>query len=362
MAEAPLRVLALTGHPVEAAGARHRVIQYLPGLRARGFRVDHHAFFDREAFAILYAPKHRLDKARALVEGTLKRAAWLSRGRSYDVILIHHWLHPFTFPPFDVALRRLGTPVVYDLDDAYYAPVGSLGDRLRDKGWTLRTMRTAHTVIAGSEHIRQFVRQHNPSVEVLPTAIDTDRFTPRDFERDRNPLPVIGWVGSHSTAEHLELVYPAILRLAKTHEFVFRVIGAGLEVPLPGVRAEWLPWKLEREVDNFRDLDIGLYPLKDSELARGKHGFKMFQYMTVGVPAVVSDFGANSGIVRHGENAFLASSSEAWHAALVQLLDDDALRRRVGGAGRSYVETECSVRSCSERLVTILRRAAGRAP
>ena len=36
----------------------------------------------------------------------------------FDVIWIHHWLHPFTFPPFDIALRALGVPVIYDFDIA----------------------------------------------------------------------------------------------------------------------------------------------------------------------------------------------------------------------------------------------------
>jgi len=297
-------------------------------------------------------------KLGTLAAGTARRAVQLASARHYDVILVHPWLHPITFPPFDLALRALGIPVVYDLDDAFYAPIGSAADRLRDRGWTVRLMRVAHTVIAGSERIRDFVRQHNSAVEVIPTAIDTDRFIPRDRERERNPLPVIGWVGSHSTAPYLEPLYPVIQRLAREYQFVFRVVGAGHKVPLPGVNVEWQPWTLEQEVEHFRDLDIGLYPLQDNELARGKHGFKLHQYMATGVPTVAAAIGLNPSIIRHGENAFLASNPDEWYSTLAALLRDEALRQRVGSAGRSFVETHASLRMCGTQLATILRRAA----
>lgn len=352
------RVLALTAHPIEAAGARYRIIQFIPGLRAQGFHVDHNSFFTSAEFGVLYQAGMRAKKLRAFVAGTARRAVQLANARHYDVILIHPWLHPITFPPFDVALRALGIPVVYDLDDAFYAPIGSVADRLRDPGWTVRLMRAAHTVVAGSERIRDFVRQHNSAVEVIPTAIDTERFIPRDRERERTPLPVIGWVGSHSTAPYLEPLYPVIQRLAREYQFVFRVVGAGNKVPLPGVNVEWEPWKLEQEVEHFRGLDIGLYPLQDNELSRGKHGFKLNQYMATGVPTVASAIGLNPSIIRHGENAFLASSPDEWYSALAALLRDEALRKRVGSAGRAFVEAHASLRVCGAKLTTILKRAA----
>src|SRR5262249_4606734 len=161
---------------------------------------------------------------RALVTGTLRRSVELMSARRYDVILVHIWIHPMTFPPFDAALRLLGVPLVYDFDDAYFS-VGSFADRLRDRGWATRMMRVAHTVITGSEYIRDMIRPHNSRVEILPTAIDTDRFAPRDFDKERNPRPVIGWVGSQPTTPYLESLYPVIQRLAQSHDFVFRVIG-----------------------------------------------------------------------------------------------------------------------------------------
>src|SRR5262249_55416206 len=157
------------------------------------------------------------------------------------------WLYPITFPVFDLALKATGVPMVYDLDDAYFAPMGSIGDRFRDREWTVRLMRMAHSVIVASDFIRDFALKHNPQVEVIPTAVDTSRFTPRDLTREANPKPVVGWVGSHSTVRYLEPLYPVFQALAKEHDFVLRIIGGTNEISIPGVQVESVPWTLERE-------------------------------------------------------------------------------------------------------------------
>ena len=352
------RILALTGHPVEAAGARHRILQFLPGLRERGFQIEHSSFFTSSDWEQLYAPNAGAHRALALLRGTGRRARQLLRARNFDLLWVHLWLHPITFPPFDAALRALNIPLVYDFDDAFYAPNGGFADRLRDRHWTTRMMRRAHTVVAGSDYIRDYVQQYSERVEVLPTAVDTDRFTPRDFDAERNPRPVIGWVGSHSTARYLDQLYPVLERLAQKHDFLLRIIGAGKEVSLSGVRAEWLPWRLENEVDNFRQLDIGLYPLQEDEFASGKHGFKMHQYMAVAVPTVASAVGVNPKIIQHGETAFLASNPDDWYTALDALLTNEPMRRRVGYASRNDVVAHASLRACLDRIDGILRSAA----
>jgi glycosyltransferase involved in cell wall biosynthesis len=357
--KAPLRVLVLTTHPIEGAGSRYRVLQYIPYLERLRCQVESDTFFDSDAFKILYTPGDWAAKATAIARGTLRRAAVLMRANQYDVVLNYLWLHPVTFPVYDWLLRSVKTPVVYDLDDPYYLPSGSRADLLRDREWTVRLMRRAHTVIAGSEPIQDFARRHNPRVELIPTVIDTERFRPRDFKSERNPRPVIGWVGSHSTARFLEPLLPVFQSLARDHDFVLRIVGAGKTISIPGVNVECEPWMLAREVDHFRQLDIGLYPLDASgQFAGTKLGFKLHQYMAVGIPAIASTFGLNRGLVRHGEDSFLASDPEEWRTTLSLLLRDEALRHRIGAAGREHVVQNYSLASAAERMVSILRASA----
>lgn len=352
----PLRVLALTTHPRQGPAPRYRVYQFVEPLRALGVEMDVRSFTRPEDYAALFQPGHRALKVRWLAEGTVRRARDLVDARHYDALLVQVWLHPMAFPPFDAALGMLNTPLVYDIDDAYFLPTGRGLDRLRGPEWLPRLMRRAHTIMAGSDFIADFCRRHNESVRIVHTAIDTDRFSPRP--PSVRPRPVVGWIGTHSTFEFVERLFPVFQELAKDHDFVLRLVGAGHGTKIPNVEVESIPWTLEHEVDYFRDLDIGLYPLFESVPAQAKFGFKLHQYMSVGVPAVVSNIGANPRLVRHGETAFLASTAEEWKQSLSELIRSPELRHRVGSAARASLSESLSLRATSRELAKVLRAAA----
>ena len=117
------------------------------------------------------------------------------------------------------------------------------------------------------------------------TVVDNNIFTPIEKAND---VPVLGWIGTHSTFSFLESLFPVLERLAKTHRFKLCIVGAGKKgIIVPGVDVEELDWKLERETSDFQSFDIGLYPITPSSSANeqwilGKSGFKAIQYMAVG--------------------------------------------------------------------------------
>ena len=52
---------------------------------------------------------------------------------------------------------------------------------------------------------------------------------------------------------------------------------------------------------------------------------------------MVSPVGVNPEIVRDGETGFLATSADDWEKSLQRLVEDEALRRAMGEAGRRRV-------------------------
>jgi glycosyltransferase involved in cell wall biosynthesis len=154
--------------------------------------------------------------------------------------------------------------------------------------------------------------------------------------------------------------------LAKTLQFRLKVVGAGREViSIPGVEIENVPWKLEREVEDFQSLDIGLYPidaaLYSEKWAAGKSGFKAIQYMAVGIPYVATPVGGSAEIGEVGTTHFFASTIDEWRDALNELIVDSDKRKWMGAAGRRHVVAHYGLSAQADKLAEALREAAERA-
>ncbi|MEW5957099.1 MAG: glycosyltransferase, partial [Chloroflexota bacterium] len=91
---------------------------------------------------------------------------------------------------------------------------------------------------------------------------------------------------------------------------------------------------------------------------RGKCGFKLLQYMGVGLPAVCSPVGVNCDIVQDGVNGYLAATGAEWVTKLSHLIEDVTLRRTMGQRGRATVEARYSVKVNAPRLLDVLHAAA----
>ena len=207
----------------------------------------------------------------------------------------------------------------------------------------------------GNAYLAEYARRYNANVTIVPTTIDVSRYSLE--AREPNDRPVIGWTGTHSTYQHLDLLTPVLAELATRHDFVLRVIGPA-DYRMEGVTVENRAWRSDSEVDDLRGIDIGVMPLPDDPWSRGKCGAKALQYMGLAIPTVCSPVGVNSEIVTHGENGLLAGGHEEWLVALSSLLECEAERRRLGLAGRETVETRYSAQVHAPRVAAILRAVA----
>ena len=102
---------------------------------------------------------------------------------------------------------------------------------------------------------------------------------------------------------------------------------------------------------------VGIMPLPDDEVSRGKCGLKALQCMATGRPVVASPVGANIQIVRDGENGFLASSTREWVDALSRLAVDRALCACLGKTARATVERSYSAEISAAKFARAVEQA-----
>jgi glycosyltransferase involved in cell wall biosynthesis len=353
------RLLVLTPNPTSAASTRFRLEQFFPHLRAAGIEPLLRPFLDEEGFGVLYRRGATVSKLRTAAEALAGRAADVVRAAGAAAVLIHREAALVGPPVLEWLLARIERrPIVFDLDDAVWVPYASptygafLSHLLKAPGKIRFTLGAARSIIAGNPYIADYARAYNRHVEVIPTVVDTDQFRPAPSSR---AVPVVGWIGTHSSLAYLRALVPALERLAARRTFRLRVVGATLDAPTLPV--DNVPWSLAREVENFQQLDVGLYPLVEDAWALGKSGFKAVQYMACGVPVVASPVGVTRDMIRDGDNGFLAADDDAWVERLSALLDDAALRRRLGEAGRADAVARWSMATHAPRFVELMRAA-----
>ena len=144
-------------------------------------------------------------------------------------------------------------------------------------------------------------------------------------------------------------------QLSKKYDFVLKIFGAGETINIPGVKVENYDWHLEKEVEYFQFIDIGIYPLIDTLWVRGKAGFKAIQYMAVGVPVVASLIGMNKEIIKDGVNGYLARTEKEWIEKISKLMEDSNLRKKIGLEGRKTVEEKFSVKANVHTYLDIIK-------
>lgn len=350
-----MKVLALTSYSRLGASSRVRIYQYLPFLEELGIDVEVKALFDDAYMLTRYQNPVRAKLGTA--SRFWQRLKDVLGSHRYDCVWLQRECFPWVPPWLEGWMARQDTPFIVDYDDAVFHRYDShrlwlvrslLGDKID------RIMRASSCVVAGNAYLQQRAVQAGASrTSLIPSVIDLTRYTPKEtFCRDG--VLTVGWIGTPVTAKFLRLIENSLREAAKVQKLRLLTIGSG-EISIEGVEVEYRDWTEQSEVDNIRDIDIGVMPLVDEKWERGKCGYKLIQYMACAVPVIASPVGVNEDIVEHGVTGWLADTDEEWLAAFQQAVVSVEALRTMGERGREKVEQQYCVQQTVHELARILR-------
>ena len=312
-----------------AAGDRFRTVQYYQALEAAGYDISdpHWSIKDDWSRYLKFAKKVDI--------------VWVARR-----MLSFYRLHQ---------LKKMNKNIVFDYDDALYMRSSrhegqvALSKKLKFN----QVIKGVKTVVAGNEFLANAARQHVPDekVFVLPTVVNSDWYAARSFEPDKEI--VIGWLGSHSTLNYLQQMYPA---LRKFHEigipWKMRVISDAFP-DWPDLPVEKITWTLDAEKAEVPNLDVGLNPLQDDDWCKGKCAIKAIQYMAGGAALAVSPVGVNNDLLAGGQFGWGPSTKDEWVLALKEAAENRQQTFDYGQAAREWALKNYSMESNVDKLIHI---------
>ena len=310
-----------------------------------------------------------------------------------DSLLVVQKAHFHAAAPFAMHRRgHLKRGYLYDCDD-YDIPLPNLFGRSFWNRWffgadtpeeiTKRITGESRACIAASHWLKDWLEQYSERVVYIPTGVDTERFTPEGRqppEQKPNGKITFLWNGivwgkpifdnvtmalrcfervcERVGKERVELL---IVGQGALWDEVLTEIAQGAEVP---VRYKWAvaPDKMP---DVLREADVGLLPVvtpKDDSLiewSAAKSPTKLFEYMASGLPVVGSGIGEVTHVISDGADGFLIDDEEAFVERMVQLVEEDGLRSRLGAAARKTIEERFALPVLGRQLGDFLKEFEG---
>lgn len=239
------------------------------------------------------------------------------------------------------------SPRILDVDDAIFTRRNGIAAR--------KLAQNVDHVICGNSYLANWFSQYNENISIIPTGVDTVRFSPIRKKTILSDKVIIVWSGSSSGYKFFEQsgLLNALNHLLKLGSLTLRIIS---DKPPPFLlsNTEFIQWSVENEVKYMNECDIGLMPLTDDEFARGKCSYKMLTYMSCALPVIVSPVGMNNDVLALGNLGFAAKNSEDWFDKINYLVNNYEERVFMGLVGRQVIEQNFSLLKVVEQIKSVI--------
>jgi glycosyltransferase involved in cell wall biosynthesis len=354
-----MKILFIVPYPIASAPSqRFRFEQYFEALKKEGIQYEVQSFIDEATWDILYKKGFVLKKIFGILKGFLRRKLLFFKLRQYHRVFIHREAAPIGPPIFELMLAKVfRKKIIYDFDDAIWLENVSESNKIVSKlKWYSKVssiIKWSEKISCGNDFLCGYAKMYNKNVVLNPTTIDM--FNLHNETKNQNSDKfVIGWTGTHSTIKYLEPIVPVIEQLEMQFDFDFLVISN--RKPDWNLKSlKYLDWQKETEVADLLKMNIGLMPIPDDDWAKGKCGFKALQYMSLGIPALVSPVAVNKEIVDNGINGYWCNSNEEWKTAITTLIQDADLRVKMGVAAKEKIKNHYSVESNTVNFLNLFK-------
>lgn len=354
------KILFLLLYPLNSApNQRFRAELFFPELEKANITFDINCFMDVNTWNTLYKPGLGIRKGLNIFRAYLKRLYFiLFKLGKYEFVFIPREAAPLGPPVFEWIIAKIfRKKIIYDFDDAIWISnkKQSFIIRLIKCHWKVRKIcNWSYKVVCGNAYLGSFSKPYNIQTYIIPTCVDTIAKHNRLKDQQIGEKIVIGWTGSHSTMPYLDMFMPIFKKLILKYP-VELVIISNKTSQYQDNNIRHILWTEGNEVEDLLEINIGIMPLTNDAWSEGKCGFKLIQYLAVGIPVLASPVGVNKIIVEQGKNGFLCVTENEWYEYAVKLIESEELRRKMGIAGRKKIQLEYCIHSKKDIFLQLFK-------
>ena len=219
-------------------------------------------------------------------------------------------------------------------------------------------------VTVTTEELAKVYREFNKNVYVLPNSIDLSSWKPVKIVKDG--MVRVTWHGGCSHYDDLLEIKPVFEAVAKNHKSVkLEICGHEFKGVFKNINPNqysfhgWVPTEVHPYKQALLNADIGVIPLKDDLFNRCKSAIKWIEYSSLQIPCVARNIPPYSEVIEHGETGFLYNDNSECEMYLEELINDPAMRARVGKKAYHYVTENYDAKSNSEIWAKAIKKIMG---
>ncbi|MFM5026090.1 glycosyltransferase family 4 protein [Aeromonas caviae] len=291
-------------------------------------------------------PPEKYKRPVWLLAALFERLTYLGRLKRTDVTILQRELIS-TIPTVE---RLLPGKLILDVDDAIFLNKRGLA--------AINAAKASVGVVCGNDYLAEYFSRYNKNIKIIPTGVDVKKMVVDADRLEKQGKKVIGWIGTPGNLKYFEPITSELNALLKRFgdEVELRIVTSHASAISSELRSvcNFVKWYPGIEFDELPKWALGLMPLADDPWARGKCAFKMLQYMSAGIPVVVSPVGMNRDVLALGQFGYGPETASQWYEAIKDLIENNDRNYQFGATARNIAERDFSLESVVEKWLGVL--------
>lgn len=215
-------------------------------------------------------------------------------------------------------------------------------------------------VIAISAEDEQLIHEVEPKSKcwIIPAGVDTKYFQPEPDSEIRGTILWIGGIAWEPNLDAIEFFAKDILPIVvkAIPEATFDIVGENTDRLQHLVNSGVNSIKLHGRVPDIRPFMARSAAMICPLRVGGGMRLKLLDFFAAGKAVVSTHIGAEGNLARDGEHILLRDDKESFAEAVIMLLRDEALRKKLGTNARKLAEDEYSWDSIGKRFIEVYEK------